>query len=489
MKGFSVILVVLLITFLSIACAETGEEPFMMFENITFGLSQNDVRARLCGYDAFDNELGSEIGLAVSSLAMNESRFSFLDTSDYMICMLDMYPISESIGGSSLFAYDMNSENFPLVAMGYFIGGDVYNEVSPIIESWDCIRLSNDASYRVMSDVTKTMVDGFKNYIGKDMVPVLTSYIKESKEEKVLVEHMLLSGADFVICSILDSSIKLDASDFEQNESYVSEQPQQEKEWLEIAKKVSYIGQRSVAHITPDNVQRVWFALMDENEKQLAAPAIVDIEIVNDNGEVVYTQTHYVSPNDYATWSNSLTNAQNLLCSIDIPDKDIMPGSSKTGIINIAVHYKTEYAYNGAIDVFSFSEYSKEVRDLPYDSPINKSTLEIVSLPESVSYFQYGAIESTVTIEDVSYEFTDSGEQGMVDLTISFTGKKIFDATDDNNSNECRIGIKLYQDEYVIESGFVRTTSLAVGEGYRNASVTYRGLEPGNYQLKIIDVE
>lgn len=266
-------------------------------------------------------------------------------------------------------------------------------------------------------------------------------------------------------------------------------QPEQLQEWIDVAHEVQYIGHRDVAHITPDNVQRIWFALLDENENQLASPAVVDIEIVNDNGEVVYDQRHYIDPSDYGTWTNTYTNAQNLLCSIDIPDEDILPGSAKTGVVNINVFYSTQPEFGRTFSIFSFSEYSDNVDNLPYNSPAAASSLEILEIPETVSYTINDRVSYTLAIEDVSFEFSDSSELGKVNLTISITGKKEFDSEGGDHSSECRIGIKLYQEEYVIESGTILTTSIAEGEGFRNASATYRGLEPGNYQLKIVDVE
>lgn len=266
-------------------------------------------------------------------------------------------------------------------------------------------------------------------------------------------------------------------------------QPPQKAEWMDLVEKVKYLGDRDVSHITPDNVQRVWFSLMDENETRIAAPSIVEVKIINDNNELVYEGTHYLSPDDFGTWTNKLTNTGRLLCSFDIKDEDIRAGSSKNGIFYMTVHYSSEHYYNGLFDAISFPEWSTEVSNLPYASPSDSCTIDIPETPITVRSMSGGTVRSITRIDLIKYEFEDYGSEGEVKLSLFFTGEKTHDMEGVSKNRACQIGYKLYHEGYVIESGVLSTSVLTVGEKYKNETLTFSRLEPGKFKLQILDVE
>lgn len=266
-------------------------------------------------------------------------------------------------------------------------------------------------------------------------------------------------------------------------------QPPQKAEWMDLIQKVKYIGDRDVSHITPDNVQRVWFSLMDENEEKIAAPSIVEVKIVNDNEELVYEGTHYLSPANFGTWTNTLTNTGRLLCSFDIKDEAIRAGSSKKGIFTMTVHYSSEFYNDGLFDAISFPEWTTEINGLPYASPSDRCTIELPESPITVRSMSGETVKSITRIDAIAYEFEDYGSEGEVKLSIMFTGEKTHDMESDLKNRACQIGYKLYHEGYVIKSGVLSTSVLTVGEKYKNETLTFSGLEPGKFKLQILDIE
>ncbi len=107
------------------------------------------------------------------------------------------------------------------------------------------------------------------------------------------------------------------------------------------------------------------------------------------------------------------------------------------------------------------------------------------SLPETINYYSGSNIQSSCQVTAVSFEV--SGD----DLKIFMTGKKTYDSKGSGQSASCKIGWKLYNSQnYVVDDGTLYTNSLAVGEGFLNASDTaYDVLVPGeSYRLVIMNV-
>ncbi len=107
------------------------------------------------------------------------------------------------------------------------------------------------------------------------------------------------------------------------------------------------------------------------------------------------------------------------------------------------------------------------------------------SLPETINYYSGSNIQSSCQVTAVSFEV--SGD----DLKILMTGKKTYDSKGSGQSASCKIGWKLYNSQnYVVDDGTLYTNSLAVGEGFLNASDTaYDILVPGeSYRLVIMNV-
>lgn len=108
------------------------------------------------------------------------------------------------------------------------------------------------------------------------------------------------------------------------------------------------------------------------------------------------------------------------------------------------------------------------------------------TLPETLSYYEKAnatSADARATITDFSY--TVSGTSAK----LTFTGEKTYDAQGNGYSRPVYVGWKLYDSEgYVVDDGTARSTSIKVGEKFKNCEDTIYSLEPGEYTLEIMGV-
>ena len=106
------------------------------------------------------------------------------------------------------------------------------------------------------------------------------------------------------------------------------------------------------------------------------------------------------------------------------------------------------------------------------------------SLPTTIStYNSNDKIESSAIITD--FKYTVDGSR----VKMNFIGEKSYDAKGAGQSAAVKVGWKLYDSEgYVIESGTARSTSIKMGEKFKNCEDTLYSLDPGEYELEIMSV-
>ena len=114
--------------------------------------------------------------------------------------------------------------------------------------------------------------------------------------------------------------------------------------------------------------------------------------------------------------------------------------------------------------VLQTASFSVDITPMENDPNLGGCTINIeTSLPKTISYYVGSKLISACSITDISFEV--SGD----DLYIYFTGKKTYDSRGSSQSDACRIGWKLYdEDNNVIESGVLYTAALAQEEGFVN---------------------
>ena len=107
------------------------------------------------------------------------------------------------------------------------------------------------------------------------------------------------------------------------------------------------------------------------------------------------------------------------------------------------------------------------------------------TLPIKLNYYKNNSIQSSCSVTEVSFEV--SGD----DLYIYFSGNKTYDSRGSNQSDSCKIGWKLYDNNNnVIASGTAYTLSIATGEGFvKTKDTAYNCITAGGtYKLVLLNV-
>lgn len=196
--------------------------------------------------------------------------------------------------------------------------------------------------------------------------------------------------------------------------------------------------------------------LKDSNSYAVQVPVYVDVKIVDDEGNVLYSKT-------------LIKKSSQSVVTIDYDE--IMNAYTNTGTL----YYRV---YN---DYVSFDEISKELEKIPWTVDV-----QLPTLPQIISSKTYsGSTSSSCKVTGITYKV--SGD----DIVFYFTGEKTYDANGNNYSRSCSIGWKLYDsDGYVVEDGTCYSTTIKVGEKFKDASATaFDVIEQGKtYTLVIMNV-
>lgn len=239
----------------------------------------------------------------------------------------------------------------------------------------------------------------------------------------------------------------------------------------QAALKVRYISQRSIEHDDTNSRFILHFTFEDSSYDEIAAPAVVEIKIINDDDLVVYSAVKIVTMNDFSMWTKN--DNRYLLATIYINDDEITQGLNDDGKIYFTI-YNEGY--------FSFEEASLTIRS---SLPLLPVTITLPEIPQTINYYNYsGTLASSCNITDISYEFNGSL------FYIYFTGEKTYDKDGENHNDYCYIGYKLYDSEgYVIKSGNVMTDQMTVGEKFKNVKLYFSEAERGQtYRLELLNV-
>lgn len=259
------------------------------------------------------------------------------------------------------------------------------------------------------------------------------------------------------ICSICNAKLPVDLKMSDEEERQ--------------ALSVYYIADRSVQYDKNKKEHTLLFSFKDIDGERIKAPAVVEIRIVNDNDEEVYSKTKIVRSYDFGIWTSAYYG-ERLLASVDIKDEEIKEGTSDEG----KIYFKVNTGY------FSFGETTLDIDNLP----VKGVTVNMPKLPKTYNEYGYDGKETSVKITEITYKV--SGD----DLYLYFTGEKMYDEEGKKYSRSCYVGYKLKDSEgYVVSSGSFRTPSLATGEKFKNESeVLYNCIEPGEtYTLELSDVD
>lgn len=214
------------------------------------------------------------------------------------------------------------------------------------------------------------------------------------------------------------------------------------------------------------NDYSLFFGLLNSNDEYIAADVDVDIRIINDTGEEVYSATKSVTSEDFGNYESQVAGEQ-YLADVRIPASDIKNGTSNNGTVYLTV-YKD--------DTVRFDEVNCSAL---YCLPIADVQLTAEGIPVEINVQGYdGNTQSIIQITDVSYVYE---KDFTPQLKITFSGQKTYG----NSSDYDVISYKLYDSSgYLIDSGNIYLDALTAGDKFKDDSITVYDITPGeNYKL------
>ena len=113
------------------------------------------------------------------------------------------------------------------------------------------------------------------------------------------------------------------------------------------------------------------------------------------------------------------------------------------------------------------------------------------SLPKTLSdYYYNGKLNKQVSVTEFRYVCDYSSYSNDCDVDFYFSGQKTYDSNP-STSSYCPIGWKLYDGNgYVVDSGTCYSSSIFVGERFRDAKDWVYNLRPGQtYYLELINTK
>lgn len=206
----------------------------------------------------------------------------------------------------------------------------------------------------------------------------------------------------------------------------------------------------------------LFFGLTDKNDKFLSAGVDVDIRIVNDENEEVYTGTKSVSPDDFGCYTSRAAGEQ-YLANVRIPAAEIRAGKSESGKVYFTV-------YNG--NTIRFDEANC---DALYCLPIEEVQVTFDSFPLDLKMKDFmGGTASVIQIQGAEFKFD---KDYIPKLTVTITGEKKSGSRD---SGYDMISYKLYDSAgYLVDSGNIYLSSLSAGDKFKDDSVVIYDITPG----------
>ena len=105
----------------------------------------------------------------------------------------------------------------------------------------------------------------------------------------------------------------------------------------ESASRVETLNNWSFQYNEGTDDYSIFFGLADKNGKPLSADADIDIRIVNDENEEVYTGSKSVSTDDFGHYTSQVAREQ-YLANVRIPATEITAGKSASGKVYFTVY-------------------------------------------------------------------------------------------------------------------------------------------------------
>lgn len=205
----------------------------------------------------------------------------------------------------------------------------------------------------------------------------------------------------------------------------------------------------------------LFFGLLNNHEKYISAEVNVDIRIVNDKDEEVYSATKTVTTENFGSYESKAAG-EHYLANVRIAASEIKEGKSGSGTVYLTV-YKD--------DTVRFDEVNCSAL---YCLPIADIQVTAEDLPAELQVKDYdGSTKSIIKVTDMEYTYE---KEYLSQLKIRISGEKTYG----NSSNYDIIVCKIYDSGgYLIESSMVYLDSLSEGDKFRDDSVVIYDIIPG----------
>lgn len=321
---------------------------------------------------------------------------------------------------------------------------------------------------------------------------------REQKKENIAKWFLVGSIIAVIIIAIIVVCIMMNSNDDNsnqsatQNKSTASEKQDNTKETTvkteNTTRQPETTKTRSQAEINESQLQyisegqsqydngdyTILFGFTNKDEEYLWINASLDVKIINDNNDTVYTGKFDITEKNFATWSN-VFSGDRYLASIVINENDITKGDTENGTIILNVTTET-FGY-------TFENYEIDIDDLPYNSPSSKCSLSLPQLPLTINEYNWNnEIDSTIKIDGIEFKWEEQYD-GSCSLNLIFSGEKTY-----GENGYTYISYKLYDSEnYIVDSGAFMTDRLSKGDKFKNMEETIYSLQPGVYRLEITD--
>jgi len=239
--------------------------------------------------------------------------------------------------------------------------------------------------------------------------------------------------------------------------------------------EVHYLSDdRFLERIEDLSLYRFFFVFLNSDQERISSNATINIRIVNNEGIEVYKKAHTITNNDFGNWTWERNNPRTeFYGTVEIPFDQITPGNASYGTMYFQVNVEGNVNFNE-------HERSINITELPvaFDLQLPNTPLEVSILSTLI----VGRVWWKVNITEISYEYNAARQR----LTVYFEGQKTYDK-DKSEATTIRISVRLIDsDGFVVESKAFYTPSIMVGEGFRNETIIFYDLPPGDYIIEII---
>ncbi len=212
------------------------------------------------------------------------------------------------------------------------------------------------------------------------------------------------------------------------------------------AKEAAYIGNRSVQYDDAKKCQRVFFGFYaSENSEPMKQEADISVEITNDDGTKVYSDTIHVDETNYTEWTNAISGNRTL-GSVEIPDSKIVKGTVATGTLSL----------NAVLPSGNTFEPEKL---LVYNLPLLDLSVKVPDLPITITNFGWeGNPEKTGELQKIEFNYDYACE-------VTAVLKLLSNENGETSSDYFYVPYKIKdKDGIVVDSGQLFFGPLSVGD-------------------------